>query len=92
MSWLDYCGAREPERKGGYRTTMLTMTRSLVAAQAQEMSPRTGGDILLQFWRAWTLPGGHPDRVLNGPGSDVWIDPWRRKLEGATSMAHISVP
>ncbi len=83
IGWLEYCGATKPGRMGEYRTMMLTMTRSLVAARAQEMSARTGGDILLQLQLAWSTPGAHPDRVLNGPTSEVWIGPWREKLEGA---------
>src|SRR4051795_7643598 len=58
------------------------LTRTLVAAKAHEMSARTGGSILLQLAFDLTRAGGRADRVLDGPTSDVWIDPWAAHLEG----------
>ena len=58
------------------------LTRTLVAAKAHEMSARTGGSILLQLLFDLTRAGGRADRVLDGPTSDVWIDPWAAHLEG----------
>jgi uncharacterized protein with NAD-binding domain and iron-sulfur cluster len=58
------------------------LTRTLVAARAREMSARTGGTILLQLLFDLTRAGGRADRVLDGPTSDVWIDPWAAHLEG----------
>jgi uncharacterized protein with NAD-binding domain and iron-sulfur cluster len=58
------------------------LTRTLVAARAREMSARTGGTILLQLIFDLTRAGGRADRVLDGPTSDAWIDPWERHLEG----------
>ena len=46
------------------------------------MSARTGGYILLQLLFDLADPNGQVDRVLNGPTSEVWIDPWRDHLEG----------
>ncbi len=57
------------------------LTRSLVAAKAQEISTRTGGYILLQLMFDLLRPGGQADRVLNGPTNDVWIDPWVNYLK-----------
>src|SRR3954454_5115027 len=58
------------------------LTRTLVAARAREMSARTGGAILLQLVFDLTRAGGRADRVLDGPTSEVWIDPWAAHLEG----------
>src|SRR3954449_7468880 len=58
------------------------LTRTLVAAKAHEMSARTGGSILLQLIFDLTRAGGRADRVLDGPTSEVWIDPWVAHLEG----------
>ena len=58
------------------------LTRTLVAARAREMSARTGGSILLQLIFDLTRAGGRADRVLDGPTSEVWIDPWAAHLEG----------
>ena len=55
----------------------------LVAAQAQEISARTGGYILLQLIFDLSRAGGHADRLLDGPTSEVWIDPWVAHLRGA---------
>ena len=44
------------------------------------MSASTGGYILLQLLFDLSRPGGHADRVLNGPTNDVWIDPWLAHL------------
>jgi len=90
VSWWDYCQANEratgsPE----YPMMMRAMTRSLVAAQADLMSARTGGDILAQLQLAAYRLGAHPDRLLNGPTSDVWITPWRQKLEGKGVTFHL---
>jgi uncharacterized protein with NAD-binding domain and iron-sulfur cluster len=75
QSWWEFSGA---ETRGGDYAKYLAdgLTRTLVAARAREMSARTGGYILLQLLFDMADPGGQVDRVLNGPTSDVWIDPW----------------
>jgi uncharacterized protein with NAD-binding domain and iron-sulfur cluster len=57
------------------------LTRTLVAARAKEMSARTGGLILLQILFDVARVGGRADRVLDGPTSEVWIDPWTARLK-----------
>ena len=66
------------------------LTRTLVARAAREMSARTGGSILLQLLFDLTRAGGRADRVLDGPTSDVWIDPWAAHLEGAAASSSAS--
>ena len=75
QSWWEFSGA---ETRGGAYAKYLAdgLTRTLVAARAREMSARTGGYILLQLLFDLADPAGQVDRVLNGPTSDVWIDPW----------------
>ena len=68
------------------------LTRTLVAARAREMSARTGGSILLQLIFDLTRAGGRADRVLDGPTSDVWIDPWAAQLEGLGVTFHREAP
>ena len=82
QSWWDFSGA---ETRGGAYAKYLAdgLTRTLVAARAREMSARTGGYILLQLLFDLAQPGGQVDRVLNGPTSDVWIDPWLDHLRSA---------
>jgi uncharacterized protein with NAD-binding domain and iron-sulfur cluster len=59
------------------------LTRMLVAAQAHEMSARTGGYILLQLLFDLSRVGGHADRLLDAPTSAAWIDPWVAHLRSA---------
>jgi uncharacterized protein with NAD-binding domain and iron-sulfur cluster len=80
QSWWRFSGAAE--RGGAYAKYLADgLTRTLVAARAREMSARTGGYILLQLLFDLADPRGQVDRVLNGPTSDVWIDPWLEHLE-----------
>jgi uncharacterized protein with NAD-binding domain and iron-sulfur cluster len=80
QSWWEFSGA---ERRGGAYAKYLAdgLTRTLVAARAREMSARTGGYTLLQLLFDLANPDGQADRVLNGPTSDVWIDPWLAHLQ-----------
>ncbi len=79
QSWWEFSGAER--RSAGYQKFLADgLTRSLVAAKAREMSARTGGYILLQLLFDLSRPGGHADRVLNGPTNDVWVDPWLEQL------------
>jgi uncharacterized protein with NAD-binding domain and iron-sulfur cluster len=78
-SWWEFVDA--DRRSVAFRKFLADgATRSLVAARAREMSARTGGYILLQLLFDLTRAGGRADRVLNGPTSDVWIDPWVEHL------------
>src|SRR4051794_37318524 len=79
QSWWEFTDAEHCS--AGFQQFLADgLTRSLVAARAREMSARTGGYILLQLLQDLAKPGGRADRVLNGPTSDVWIDPWLLEL------------
>ncbi len=78
-SWWQFSGAEQ--RSPGYRRYLADgLTRTLVAAQAKEMSARTGGYILLQLLQDMIRPGAQVDRVLNAPTNEAWIDPWLELL------------
>lgn len=75
MSWWDFVEA--PGKSPAYQKFLATgMTRSLVAAKAEQMSARTGGTILSQLIYDMLQLDGRVDNVLDGPTSEVWIDPW----------------
>jgi uncharacterized protein with NAD-binding domain and iron-sulfur cluster len=75
QSWWEFSGAAD--RSTAYQRFLAEgLTRSLVAAQAREMSARTGGYILLQLLLDIWIPGRPADRLLDGPTRDVWIGPW----------------
>ena len=81
QSWWSFVDAEQ--RSPAFRKFLADgLTRTLVAARAREMSARTGGSILLQLLFDLTRAGGRADRVLDGPTSDVWIDPWAAHIEG----------
>ncbi len=78
VSWWDLIRAwRFSER---FQLTLATgLTRSFVATKAERMSARTGGLILAQLIydiNPYLTRDNAPDRVLDGPTSDVWIIPW----------------
>src|SRR5215211_6459893 len=81
QSWWSFVDA--DHRSPAFRKFLADgLTRTLVAARAREMSARTGGSILLQLIFDLTRAGGRADRVLDGPTSDMWIDPWEAHLAG----------
>jgi uncharacterized protein with NAD-binding domain and iron-sulfur cluster len=82
QSWWQFSGADSRRSRNYAKYLADGLTRTLVAARAREMSARTGGYILLQLLFDMTDPAGQVDRVLNGPTSDVWIDPWLEHLRG----------
>jgi uncharacterized protein with NAD-binding domain and iron-sulfur cluster len=56
------------------------LTQSMVAMRPQESSARTIGQIYYQLIRGRFDPDLEADRLLNGPTSEVWIDPWLGRL------------
>ncbi|KHO20829.1 polyprenyl synthetase [Mycolicibacterium setense] len=79
-SWWDFVEADKRSVKF-QKFLARGMTRTLVAAKAEEMSARTGGLILCQLMFDLVRTDGRLDRILDGPTSDVWIDPWTAHLE-----------
>jgi uncharacterized protein with NAD-binding domain and iron-sulfur cluster len=80
-----------PSRSSSYQRYLgQGFTRSLVAMRAEESSTRTVGRILLQLFFDILIPGRVFDRLLNGPTSDVWIEPWRRHLSGQLGVTLVS--
>jgi uncharacterized protein with NAD-binding domain and iron-sulfur cluster len=80
-TWWEFSGASSRSRS--YQKFLADgLTRTLVAARATEMSARTGGYILLQLLSDLGRVGRRIDRVLDGPTSEVWIEPWVDYLRG----------
>jgi uncharacterized protein with NAD-binding domain and iron-sulfur cluster len=67
------------------------LTRSLVAMRAEESSTRTVGVTQLQLLYGLISPDRVFDRLLCGPTSDVWIDPWTEYLQGLGVEFHAGV-
>jgi geranylgeranyl pyrophosphate synthase/uncharacterized protein with NAD-binding domain and iron-sulfur cluster len=81
ISWWEFIDAER--RPGAYQKFLAQgQTRSLVAAQARKASARTVGDMFIQLaLDAFDPQAGALDRVLDGPTTDVWLEPWRRWIE-----------
>ncbi len=85
--WWTFIGAET--RSAAYRNLLARgVTRSLVAMRAETASTRTVGDILSQMVYYVLTPGATADRVLNGPTSEVWIEPWRAHLRAEGVRFH----
>lgn len=83
-SWLEFVKAADktrPKSPAYMKFLAEGMTRTLVAAKADKMSARTGGTVLCQLLYDMLQLDARLDNVLNGPTSEVWIDPWVAELE-----------
>jgi uncharacterized protein with NAD-binding domain and iron-sulfur cluster len=97
QTWWDFVDA--PRHSVAFRKFLADgLTRTLVAAQAHEISARTGGYVLLQLLFDLSRVGGRADRLLDAPTNDAWIDPWIAHLRaagvdlrGATSAVGIDI-
>ncbi|MBK8255797.1 MAG: FAD-dependent oxidoreductase [Polyangiaceae bacterium] len=75
IPWWDFISAAKMSKN--YQTYLARgLTRSLVAMRAEVASTRTVGDIFLQLLLDVYAPGIDFDRVLNGPTTERWIEPW----------------
>lgn len=76
-NWFDYI---EADRDEQYRKICATgLTRALVATRAEVSSTYTVGTILTQMLYS-LIRGDEIDQILDGPTSEVWIDPWVQHL------------
>lgn len=80
IAWWDFIAAARMSK--AYQAYLgQGLTRSLVAMRAEESSARTVGCTLLQLLYGLICPERVFDRLLSGPTSDVWINPWSQYLE-----------
>ncbi len=79
LGWWQFMDA--DARSAAFRMYLATgLTRNAVASQAQLANARTIASIGTQLMLNMTLPGEVADRVLTGPTTQVWLEPWRRHL------------
>jgi uncharacterized protein with NAD-binding domain and iron-sulfur cluster len=76
MSWREFIEA--DERSPSFRAIAVAITRTLVAAKAEEASAYTIASMAVRTLFDSFLT---PDRVLNGPTNEAWIDAWVSHLE-----------
>ena len=90
VPWWEFIDA--PNRSADYaRLLARGLTRTLVAMKAEEASTRTVGTILMQLTHDATLRFRDCDRLLSGPTSDVWIEPWLSYLRRRGVRLHSGV-
>jgi uncharacterized protein with NAD-binding domain and iron-sulfur cluster len=89
MGWWEFIEADRFSKT--YQTFLARgLTRTLVAARAETVSTKTGGDIMLQLMFDIAKPGSSSDRILNGPTNDVWINPWLEYLTSKGLHYHLN--
>ncbi|MBT2401398.1 FAD-dependent oxidoreductase [Streptomyces sp. ISL-100] len=81
--WWDFVRA-ERMSKDYQRILAIGVTRNIVATKAEEASTRTVGTLGEAFVLNALGRGadGPPDRILNAPTNEAWIDPWVDHLRG----------
>ena len=79
VSWWEFIDAEH--RSQAFRDRLAYATQALVALRPQAGSARTIGTIYLQLLFGQLDPSRPTERVLNGPTSEAWIEPWIRALE-----------
>ncbi|WP_327352010.1 hydroxysqualene dehydroxylase [Streptomyces sp. NBC_01304] len=80
--WWDFVRA-EQMSKEYQRILAIGVTRNIVATKAEEASTRTVGTLGEAFVLNALGQGadGPPDRILNAPTNEAWIDPWVTHLK-----------
>jgi len=77
ITWWQFLEADDKSR--GFKDLISATTRNMVAAKATEASAYTICQLAL---RTLSDAVSSVDRVLNGPTSEKWIEPWVEYLEG----------
>jgi uncharacterized protein with NAD-binding domain and iron-sulfur cluster len=90
VSWWAFVDAAA--QSSAYRKHLAESTQALVALRPQRGSARTIGQIYVQLMLDQIDPTRPTEAVLNGPTSDVWIDPWERYLSSLGVAFHTETP
>ena len=90
VSWWEFVDAAA--QSPAYRKHLAESTQALVALQPQRGSARTIGQIYVQLMLDQLDPNRPTEAVLNGPTSEVWIEPWVTHLESLGVEFHTDSP
>jgi uncharacterized protein with NAD-binding domain and iron-sulfur cluster len=91
ITWAEYLQAKD--HSPAYNNLLVAgLSRSLLANDPYHASARTVGDTNIQLLMGMAGPGHPTDRLLNGPTSMVWLEPWRRHLINAGVIFHMDMP
>ncbi|MCC3777105.1 FAD-dependent oxidoreductase [Streptomyces sp. UNOB3_S3] len=89
VPWLDFTGAAR--MSADYRQLLaIGITRNIVATKAEVASTRTVATCVEAFLYNALGRGadGEPDRVLDAPTNEAWIDPWTTHLRSLGVVFH----
>ena len=91
ITWADFLNLN-PKSSASHRNLLVAgLSRSLLANDPFHASARNVGDTNVQLFLGVMEPGHALDRLLNGPTSEVWLDPWLRRLEELGVHHHFGV-
>ncbi len=79
VTWWDFLEADRMSDR--YRAQLVDATQALVAIQPRRASARTVGRVYAQMLVGQVDPRVQAERILDGPTSEVWLEPWREHLE-----------
>lgn len=89
ITWWNYLEATT--NSAAYRNLLVEgLSRSLLANDPVRASVRTVGDTNIQLILGLLDPLHPTDRLLNGPTSAVWLEPWRAYLEAQGVRFHMA--
>ena len=86
ISWWEFL--RGDDYSPNFQRHLAAVPRTMVAMDARRGSARTLGDVSMQLVADHRSNGAQTDRLLCGPTSETWIEPWRRHLEALGVRFH----
>ena len=89
-TWWDFLGGDRYSET--FQRHLAAVPRTMVAMDSRLGNARTIGDVSLQLLGDYGAEGGDVDRVLDGPTTDQWIEPWRRYLQERGVTFHLDAP
>jgi uncharacterized protein with NAD-binding domain and iron-sulfur cluster len=89
-SWWEFLDA--DNMSSAYCKHLVNSTQSLVALQPKAGSARTVGGIYIQLLQGQIDPSKPAERILDGPTSVTWLDPWVDYLERLGVEVHTDTP
>lgn len=88
LSWWQFIDGDSPRYTDNFREFERSIPRTLSAMVAETSSARVIGDVGLQMLLGYGRPWENQDRVLVGPTSERFLDPWRKYLESLGVRFH----
>lgn len=82
--WWNFSGAADQKASKAFQAFFgVGLSRCFVATRAEEMSARTGAEILMLLMFDFTGRGPETDadRAFDRPTSEAWFDDWHRELK-----------